>query len=54
MAGRPGGLRLTGTIAMVAMAGFAVLAYSGAAPALVAGYTLEVLAASVFGRQWAP
>jgi MFS transporter, putative metabolite:H+ symporter len=31
------------------MAGFAVLAYSGAAPALVLGYTLEVLAASVFG-----
>ncbi|MGD0703760.1 MAG: MFS transporter [Trebonia sp.] len=43
------GRRLTGTVAMVAMAGFAVLAYSGAAPALVLGYTLEVLAASVFG-----
>jgi MFS family permease len=43
------GRRLTGTMAMVAMAGFAVLAYSGAAPALVVGYILEVLAASVFG-----
>jgi MFS family permease len=43
------GRRLTGTVAMVGMAGFAVLAYSGAAPALVIGYTLEVLAASVFG-----
>jgi putative MFS transporter len=43
------GRRLTGTVAMVAMAGFAVLAYSGAAPALVVGYILEVLAASVFG-----
>jgi MFS transporter, putative metabolite:H+ symporter len=43
------GRRLTGTVAMVAMAGFAVLAYSGAGPALVVGYILEVLAASVFG-----
>ena len=43
------GRRLTGAVALVAMAGFAVLAYSGAAPALVVGYILEVLAASVFG-----
>jgi MFS family permease len=43
------GRRLTGAVAMVAMAGFAVLAYSGAGPALVVGYILEVLAASVFG-----
>jgi putative MFS transporter len=43
------GRRLTGTVAMVAMAGFAVLAYSGAGSALVVGYILEVLAASVFG-----
>ena len=43
------GRRLTGTFAMVAMALLAVLAYSGSAPALVAGYILEVFAASVFG-----
>jgi len=43
------GRRPTGACAMVAMALFAVLAYSGPGWALVAGYLLEVLAASVFG-----
>ena len=43
------GRRLTSTVALLAMGGFAVLAYSGAAPALVTGYVLEVLVASVFG-----
>jgi MFS family permease len=43
------GRRLTGAFAMVAMALLAILAYSGSAPALVAGYILGVLAASVFG-----
>jgi MFS family permease len=43
------GRRLTGALAMVAMALLALLAYSGSAPALVAGYILGVLAASVFG-----
>ena len=43
------GRRLTSAVAMVAMGGFAVLAYSGAAPALVVGYILEVLVASILG-----
>ena len=43
------GRRLTGALAMVAMALLALLAYSGSAPALVVGYILGVLAASVFG-----
>ncbi len=43
------GRRLTGALAIVAMALFATLAYSGSDPALLAGYILEVLAASVFG-----
>jgi MFS family permease len=43
------GRRLTGAVAMVGMALLAFLAYSGSAPALVAGYILEVFAASVFG-----
>jgi putative MFS transporter len=43
------GRRLTGAMAMLAMAVLAILAYSGAATALVIGYPLEVLAASVFG-----
>jgi MFS family permease len=43
------GRRLTGALAMVAVALFAILAYSGSAPALVAGYILGVFSASVFG-----
>jgi putative MFS transporter len=43
------GRRLTGAMAMLAMAVLAILAYSGAATALVIGYPLEVLAAAVFG-----
>lgn len=42
------GRRLTGTLAMVAVALLAVLAYSGSAPALVTGYILGVFSASVF------
>ena len=42
------GRRLTGALAMVAVALFATLTYSGSAPALLAGYILGVFAASVF------
>jgi MFS family permease len=42
------GRRTTGALAVAAVALLAVLAYSGSAPALVAGYILGVLAASVF------
>ena len=42
------GRRLTGALAMVAVALFASLAYAGFAPALLAGYILGVFAASVF------
>ena len=42
------GRRLTGALAMVAVALFAVLTYAGSAPALLAGYILGVFAASVF------
>jgi MFS family permease len=42
------GRRLTGALAMVAVALFAILAYSGSAPALVVGYILGVFSASVF------
>jgi MFS family permease len=42
------GRRLTGALAMVAVALLAVVTYSGSAPALVAGYMLGVFAASVF------
>ncbi len=42
------GRRLTGALAMVAVALLAVVTYSGSAPALVAGYVLGVFAASVF------
>jgi MFS family permease len=42
------GRRLTGALAMVAVALFAVLTYSGSAPALLAGYILGLFAASVF------
>jgi MFS family permease len=41
------GRRLTGALAMVAVALLAILTYSGSAPALVAGYMLGVFAASV-------
>jgi MFS family permease len=43
------GRRLTGSLAMSAVALLAILAYSGSAPALVVGYILGVFAASVFG-----
>lgn len=43
------GRRLTGAMAMLAMTVLAILAYSGAATALVIGYPLGVLAAAVFG-----
>jgi MFS family permease len=43
------GRRLTGGLAMTAVALLAVLAYSGSAPALVVGYILGVFAASAFG-----
>ena len=42
------GRRPTGTLAMVAVALFAILAYSGSAPALLVGYILGVFSASVF------
>jgi MFS family permease len=42
------GRRLTGALAMTAVALLAVLAYSGSAPALVTGYILGVFAASIF------
>jgi MFS family permease len=42
------GRRLTGALAMVAVALLAVVTYSGSAPALVVGYMLGVFAASVF------
>ena len=42
------GRRLTGALAMAAVALLAIVTYSGSAPALVAGYTLGVFAASVF------
>lgn len=42
------GRRTTGALAMAAVALLAVLAYSGSAPALIVGYILGVLAASVF------
>jgi MFS family permease len=42
------GRRLTGAMAMVTVAVFAILTYSGSAPALLVGYILGVFAASVF------
>ena len=42
------GRRVTGALAMVAVALFAALAYTGSAPALLAGYILGVFAGSVF------
>jgi MFS family permease len=42
------GRRLTGALAMVAVALFAALTYTGSAPALLAGYILGVFAGSVF------
>ena len=42
------GRRLTGALAMVGVALFATLAYTGSAPALVVGYILGVFAGSVF------
>ena len=42
------GRRLTGALAMVAVALLAIVTYSGSAPALLAGYILGVFAASVF------
>ena len=42
------GRRLTGILAMLAVALLAIVTYSGSAPALVAGYILGVFAASVF------
>jgi MFS family permease len=42
------GRRLTGALAMVAVALLAIVTYSGSAAALVAGYMLGVFAASVF------
>jgi MFS family permease len=42
------GRRLTGALAVVAVALLAVLAYSGSAPALVVGYILGVFCASLF------
>ena len=41
------GRRLTGALAMVAVALLAIVTYSGSSPALVAGYMLGVFAASV-------
>jgi len=43
------GRRLTGGLAMTAVALLALVAYSGSAPALVVGYILGVFAASAFG-----
>ena len=52
LAGRWGadhvGRRVTVALAMVGMAGFGILTYSGSRPALLAGYVLGVLAGSVF------
>ena len=42
------GRRLTGALAMVTVALFATVTYTGSAPALLAGYILGVFAASVF------
>ena len=42
------GRRLTGALAMVTVALFATLTYTGSAPALLVGYILGVFAASVF------
>jgi AAHS family cis,cis-muconate transporter-like MFS transporter len=42
------GRRLTGALAMMAVAVLAIWTYSGSAPALVAGYVLGTFAASVF------
>jgi MFS family permease len=42
------GRRLTGALAMAAVALLAIVTYSGSVPALVAGYILGVFAASVF------
>jgi MFS family permease len=42
------GRRTTGALAMAAVALLAILAYTGSAPALLVGYILGVLAASVF------
>jgi len=42
------GRRVTGALAMMAVALLAIVTYSGSAPALVVGYTLGVFAASVF------
>ena len=42
------GRSLTGALAMVAVALFATLTYTGSAPALLAGYILGVFAGSVF------
>jgi MFS family permease len=42
------GRRLTGALAMVAVAVLATVTYSGSAPALLGGYILGVFAASVF------
>ncbi|HEX2744704.1 MAG TPA: MFS transporter [Streptosporangiaceae bacterium] len=42
------GRRLTGALAMVAVALFATLTYTGSAPALLSGYILGVFAGSVF------
>jgi MFS family permease len=42
------GRRLTGALAMVAVALLATVTYTGSAPALLAGYILGVFAASVF------
>jgi MFS family permease len=42
------GRRLTGALAMVAVALFAAVTYTGSAPALLAGYILGVFAAAVF------
>jgi MFS family permease len=42
------GRRLTGALAMVTMALFAILTYTGSAAALLVGYILGVFAASVF------
>ena len=42
------GRRLTGALAMVTVALFATLTYTGSTPALLAGYILGVFAASVF------
>jgi len=42
------GRRLTGALAMVAVALLAIVTYTGSSPALLAGYILGVFAASVF------